>query len=336
MSSASRPDTDSLDAHRLRLRSPQDLVEMVPYLLGFHPTDSIVVVAVEGGAGELSRIGVVARIDRLPLENADQTLDHVFAAVCRSGAHRVVAVWYGSAVHERELDELHRAAGRAACELFDVLCVTEGRWRSLVCDDERCCPADGRPVPETTTPIAAAAAYAGLVARPDRSAVTALLDPAPAADRERLRPAVSEAERRWAQRVTYGQKSRQERSAVRALFAASRVLGVLTDAEVGRYGVALRQIPVRDSCWLAVDEQRITGESLWRELARRLPAPYDAAPLFLFGWLQWRDGNGTLASTAAARALESEPDYSAAVLLNAAVQQGLNPFQTPRLRRYRR
>lgn len=308
---------------------------MVPYLLGFHPTDSVVVMAVERGGGP-DRIGVVTRIDRQPAEDIGEALDQVFGAVCRSGADRAVAVLYAQSIATGELDDLHWAAGRAGCELLDVLCVAAGRWRSLICDDTECCPAAGLPVPQSTTPLAAAAAYAGLVARPDRSALTSLLDPAAAADRERLRPVLAESERRWAQRATYGENSRQERSVVRALFAATRALGVLTDAEVSRYGVALRRISVRDSCWLAVDERRLTADALWRELARRLPSPYDAAPLFLFGWQQWRDGNGTLASTAATRALESDPDYSAAVLLNAAVQQGLDPFQTPRLRRYKR
>ena len=71
-----------------------------------------------------------------------------------------------------------------------------------------------------------------------------------------------------------------------------------------------------------MDEGRVDGRVLWRYLARRLPAPYDAAPLFLFGWRSYRDGDGALASMAAERALSSDPGYSAADLLLAALSQG--------------
>jgi hypothetical protein len=35
--------------------------------------------------------------------------------------------------------------------------------------------------------------------------------------------------------------------------------------------------------WLAVDDHTLPDGELWLDLARRLPAPYDAAPLFLYG-----------------------------------------------------
>jgi hypothetical protein len=66
-------------------------------------------------------------------------------------------------------------------------------------------------------------------------------------------------------------------------------------------------------------------------LHARLPAPYDAAPLFLFGWAQWRAGNATLATMAAERVLDSQPGYSAAALLLTAAQRGLDPRTVPAL-----
>jgi hypothetical protein len=72
---------------------------------------------------------------------------------------------------------------------------------------------------------------------------------------------------------------------------------------------------------------------LWRRLATSLPAPYDAAPLFLFGWASYRDGNGALARIAADRALDSDPYYTAADLILAALSQALDPHQLPRFTR---
>jgi len=108
----------------------------------------------------------------------------------------------------------------------------------------------------------------------------------------------------------------------------------LTGVGVGRWNSSrARAIPAfQDETSRGVDQGRLDGRALWRELARRLPPPYDAAPLFLYGWASWRDGRGPLAGIAAERALASDPDYTAAELLLGALQQGLDPHRTPRLR----
>lgn len=99
-----------------------------------------------------------------------------------------------------------------------------------------------------------------------------------------------------------------------------------------RFAVALQRYAVRDSLWTAVDDGRLDARGLWRQLARRLPAPYDAPALFLFGWRTYRDGDGALAGMAAHRAIDSDPGYSAADLLLAALARGVDPRKLPRLR----
>ena len=74
-----------------------------------------------------------------------------------------------------------------------------------------------------------------------------------------------------------------------------------------RFGAALRRIKVRDAVWLGIDGRRIDGRPLWRELAQRLPEPFDAPALFLFAWASWRAGEGALARIAVDRALLSDP-----------------------------
>jgi len=71
---------------------------------------------------------------------------------------------------------------------------------------------------------------------------------------------------------------------------------------------------------------------VWVNLARRLPDPYGAAPLFLAGWRAFRDGNGALDCIAADLALAAEPDYSAAELLRTALARGVDPRSMPTLR----
>jgi hypothetical protein len=138
--------------------------------------------------------------------------------------------------------------------------------------------------------------------------------------------------------VVGGAEARDQRSVKRALFAAARTAdapGVefdLPDEKLVRFAVALRTVAVRDAVWIAIDSRRLDGRALWRQMAGRLPAPYDAPPLFLFGWATWRDGDGAFAGMAAERALDSDPTYSAADLLLAALAQAIDPRRMPRLR----
>ena len=197
--------------------------------------------------------------------------------------------------------------------------------------------------------VPASAAFAGLVALPDRAAVEALLDPVPDSERDALLPLVEAAResvpasaairvRRPSGRPGHRDPGRPVRAAKRALFAAARAMDPparphrLSDDDVARYGALLRSPTFRDAAWLAVDDGRLDGREFWRELGRRLPGEYAAPPLFLFGWASWRHGNGALAGIAADRAVAADPGYSAADLLQAALSQGLDPRRVPRLR----
>jgi len=103
------------------------------------------------------------------------------------------------------------------------------------------------------------------------------------------------------------------------------------DIDIARLGAALRHHAVRDAIWIAIENEATDADELWLDLARRLPSPYDAAPLFLYGWSAWRHGNGTLAGMAAERALSADPGYRAAELLLSALRRALDPRAIPKL-----
>jgi hypothetical protein len=334
------PGISATDDPVLRLGGPADLLQAVPYLLGFHPAASLVVIGLNGG-----RLIVTVRLDLADLTDPRVLTDAV-DAVHRGGARDLVGVVYDECrpVAREQLpwhglaDALDSAAAASGCAVLDTLLVSGGRWWSYSCRQAECCPPEGRALPEQTTVIEAAATYAGLVALPDRAALAAVLEPLPDAQRDRLAPLVEQHEHAVFQATLDGRVARHERSVKRALFAAARradaagAAAALADEEVARFGVALCGYPVRDSLWMAVDDGRLDGRPLWRELARRLPAPYDAAPLFLFGWCSWRAGSGAIAGIAAEQAVRSDPGYSAADLLLAALARGLDPGRLPRLR----
>lgn len=327
----------------LRIRGPADLLQAVPYLLGFHPESSVVILGLNR-----SRLVVTVRLDLADTGTGD-TIGAALRAMQRGGAAELVAVIYDHppGVVRRPLPWEALVAGfrteaaQAGCDLIDALLVAHDSWWSYSCRDTTCCPSRGRRLAHGTSEFSAAATYAGMVALPSRAALAALLDPLPDEERDRLHPRLAEHENAEMQAILAGRGAQHERSVKRALFSAARAVAVsgeqacgvtIGDDHVARFGVALSSQPLRDSLWMAADDGRLDGRPLWLDLARRLPSPYDAAPLFLYGWCSWRAGNGALAGLAAEQAVRSDPGYSAADLLLAALARGLDPGRLPKLR----
>jgi hypothetical protein len=336
----------------LRISSPESLFEAIPYLLGFHPEASLVLVGLDD-----SQLVVTVRIDLADLADpvAARLLPDAIAAMVRGGASSLVGAVYlddelNAAVGEQRrqswvdaLADLTGQAAAAGCRVLDVFVAHRGQWWSGLCPpstDTGGHVRSRRLLPNAVSDVSAAATYAGLVALPDRAALAAVLDPAGPEHRAGLEPLIADAEASAVQAVLDGGASRADRSLKRAIFAAARSSehtaetpwSPPTDDEVARFGVALSAVGMRDAVWMAIDDRRLDGRALWRDLSRRLPTPYDAAPLFLFGWCSWRAGNGALASIAAQRAIESDPGYSAADILLAALSRGVDPRRLPRLR----
>jgi Domain of unknown function (DUF4192) len=330
----------------LRVRGPADLAQAIPYLLGFHPAHSLVLIGLAG-----VRVVVTARLDLADVVDpaAAHLLPNAVASMHRGGAEKFVAMLFdddampGPRAGRRPLPwhgvaaELSDAVQHVGASVDDVLLISRQRMWSYTCHEPGCCPPEGTAL-EPSSEVAAAATFAGLVALPDRASVAALLDPLPDAERDRLIPLLEAAEHETVGMILRGDDAREDRAVKRALFAASRAAddpgspGDLSDHELIRFAIALQRIAVRDSVWMGVDDRRLDGRELWRQLARRLPAPFDAPALFLFAWGAWRCGDGALAGMAAERALDSDPSYSAADLLLAALSRGIDPRQMPRLR----
>jgi hypothetical protein len=328
----SRPvDVTRLDPTTLHVDGPAALIQTVPYLLGFHPQASVVLVGMVHG-----HVAVTARIDTAALTEP-RVVGQTVRALGKGGADELIAVAYLDD-GEPELSTsafvelLNRAGMRYGCKLLDVLVVAHGMWHSLMCSDPVHCAFAGGELGPADSILAASATYAGLAALPDRAALVALFAPAP--DRGNLEPLIDAEMGRQIQAIGAGRYDTWQRSAVRALFAAARrapTVAPLTDRVLARFGVALRCVDVRDPVWLAIDDGRLDGLPLWQELSRRLPTAFDAPPAFLGGWAAWRAGNGALARIAVERALTADPDYRAADLLLSALDRALDPRSVPRL-----
>jgi Domain of unknown function (DUF4192) len=314
----------------LKISSPAELIAAVPYLLGFHPSDSVTVVAFRRG-----RVHFAGRHD-LPSPDGDDddartAAAHLAAVVAREGADGAVVIGYGAP--ERVTPAVLRAAEalrRVAVPVFDVLRVTAGRFWSYLCDGDDECPADGWPCPPEHSAIAAAATYAGHVALPDREAVVTQLAPVEGAERAAMVAATARARERLSAIADHDAGRldrvlrRSGRAAVRDAERRYRSGGRLSDDEVAWLGIVLADVAVRDYAWerIGLDQWQLT---LWTDVLRRVEAAYVPAPASLLGFAAWRGGVGALAWAAVERALAQDPAYGMAQTLRAILTYAVSP-----------
>lgn len=319
----------------LRAKSPGDLLVAIPYLLGFHPADSLVVL---GMSGPRQRVQMQLRLD-LPDARKPEFVRLLLGLFARERLPAAVLVVYaatdwaapGPLPEQALAGRLTDALSGQGVDVVDVLACHAGRWRSYRCEHPLCCPPGGTALPPVTdSPLAATAVYAGLVARPDRSALVASLDPVGDDDRA----AVAAELARLAAAETAGgpgrpRGSRQRRRQVHALADLAR------RAEDGEWlpapeaAQALRRLAdtaVRDACWQWGPE-RIgdRGLALFTQLARRAELAADATAMVLAGWAAWWQGDSTLAGIALDRALDAQPDHRLARLLDEVLTAMLKP-----------
>jgi hypothetical protein len=324
----------------VHVRGRGDLIDVAPYLLGFHPVDSVVVIALPADG---NKVCLTIRADIADVRQ-DAFVDYLAALVAQGGGRRVVLVVYGGAggrppgeLPDKDVVALFAdAADVVRLEVLGAMYVAGGRWWSYdPCGAARCCPPAGGAVGGSASTVASEAERAGLTALPDRAALAATL--APVADEEEqhaMSAALAAAERDMvaAAEADGGIGSWRAEAVARLRAVLQRIAGGevpwLDPAAAASLLVAFTDTLVRDLAWSWTNDSPSrcapAGE-LWRQLARRAPEPYDTAPLFLAAWAAWRGGGGALARIALERALASDPEYIPALLLESAISQSLDP-----------
>lgn len=168
-----------------RLRSPGDVVAVLPYQLGYHPDESLVVVALRDRA-----VVLVERIDLPAVVDVDEASAVLVPPLLREEPDAVLLVAFETQVGAGRpgLDAVRRGLVRAGLEVLDRLVVREGRWFAIDCVTG-CCPVEGSPVPSPAdTPAVAEFVGLGVSPLPDRGSLAAVVAPDP-----RRTPAVAAA-----------------------------------------------------------------------------------------------------------------------------------------------
>jgi hypothetical protein len=128
------------------LRSPSDILAVLPYQLGYHPRDSAVAIALHA-----RRVGMLARADRPPPGHEGVVVATVLPPLLREPPDAVILVGYENEPGEvgAVLDALAEGLAEAGTRVADRLVVRDGRWSRPVCPDG-CCPAEEGPLPDAS------------------------------------------------------------------------------------------------------------------------------------------------------------------------------------------
>ena len=321
---------------RVRVGSVAGFLAVVPHLLGFHPSQSMVVVGLNPRRG---RIMLGFRYDLPDPPDAAKSRDiaqHAATVLTQRRIKIAIAAGYGPGTLVTPVAEALRAALLGTgVTLRDLLRVQDGRYWSYACQDPRCCPPDGVPFDGPAHPAAVTLAAAGITARPDRAALAGSLAPLTGAAAESVSQATERALRRAGEFIAAspgeadGQRRLAEagRDAVRAAIGIYRRGGQITDHdELAWLTIALADLRVRDDAWARMEPRfRAAHRRLWTDVVRHAREPYVPAPASLLAFTAWQSGEGALANIAIERALDADAEYSMAHLIGQAVDAGLPP-----------
>ncbi|MGJ5891751.1 DUF4192 domain-containing protein [Streptomyces sp. V2] len=363
------------ESHGYTLKTPGELADAVPYLLGFRPEDSMVLVSLCEQDGR-SRFGVrgglgIPKNPAVWKEAAGLFAEGLVKGAERRGMRPQQMVAYVCQEPEpgetpREVMERLKPLAqhlRTQCGLLDIpvieaLCVSGGRFWSYCCRGDGCCPEDGIPMAlPGTSVLAAAATYAGLQVRGTLRDFRARLLPWETGGVREQEEALDEIAEEIVPRMLDGEDTEvaEETIAlaerlVRRLADAPVVAGPLLsdrhddtligNEEAARLILGLQDRTTRDRAaeWMEGDVA-LPALRLWRALSRRCVrswSDYAAAPLALAGWVAWSLGDGLEAREALAMALCADPDYLFAALLHQACNEGVDPESVRRCLRSER
>ena len=315
----SAPPTDPI-----RLSDPAALIAAVPHLLGFHPHDSVVLMALHG-----KKLGLTLRADLVATEHAELLAEQLLLPMARQRPSGVALVVIGGELtaagdppHGTLVDTIGSVFGSAG------LLVVHAAWAAATaagapwrCYEDPLCA--GTIVDPASTALAAATVAAGAVTYRDREQLAAVLaadDPGTLQRRAQLLD-TADAEHPMSSALRARRLAQLDK--LRRAAAAGHELSDRTVAEVVS---ALGDHRVRDAClpWctgLAADG----AERLWLALVRGTPAPHRAEPAALLALTAYLRGDGALAGLALDAAQQASPDHSLSGLLRAALDGGLPP-----------
>ena len=294
-----------MTAPAIRLTAHGDLVSAVPALIGYHPTDSLVLIAL--GAGS-SRVGPVMRADLPPVGEVEVHAARMLAMIPAEYHDHAILVTVSSSPREdaaRDAALVLTAAGvRVSASVHTAGTRPGDRWSCL---DPGC--AESGTVPDPPAELAARVARNGRATLKSREAIE-----------QALAPVDPEALTRRARQLTAGTGPQPAR--VVAIVADYLADGVLDDDRVLALVAALAD---QRGVVEQLRERSADLRVLLEALVPATPAPWSARPAAYLALAALLHGDGAHAAAAAARATRADPTSLLAHLVAAVVDRAPSP-----------
>lgn len=296
------------------VKTPQELLSAVPFLLGFHPESSIVAVSVKDDALEMAM-----RLD-YPTEHIEKLAELLASHLKKNGAQGALVIAYAPENPTIDPTELLNSIGEAVINLEipvrEIMLVQGGKWRSIMCQDETCCPVTGNDLPEFSEnritaeqvaqgkilPFADSEALANSIASNDLST-----------DEEYIKIVQSVDELTQVQKADILQEYAQ---------LVSNGYDLQIDTEMkAKVTSAVKDVQVRDLALGAFTNPEFAKYALIT-LAKSAPIGYVAPVASLAGAYAYEMGEGALAHRLLDKALADDANYSLASLLRRVFSSG--------------
>ena len=305
----SRPGTPE-PLYRVSLGTPGDLAAAIPQLIGFHPRESVVLIALGGASGK--RVGLTVRGDIPPSEYAAAVADMVVRGIRRGDPAGVVVAIVSEVPDDPDGGLPHRALLHEVTLGLTAVPPPEG------------------PLPGGVSELAVASIATGHVVAGSRQALVDRVAPPGGRARGDMAVVAKQVEREQSERVAaLGLDAVGEESwtAIVDGLARCRDRAPLLDPAVARITWGLRDVLVRDrALQLALDDDPAV-ESLWTACTRRAPRSWVPAPATLLAVCAWLRGDGAMAGIALDRALSVDRHYRFARLLSEGLAACVPPAE---------
>jgi hypothetical protein len=296
---------------------------MIPYVLGFTPVDSLVMVAL---VGRRKRFDACLRLD-LP-HSADDGSAVARYLVGVASAHRFATVLLVAFTPDelravQVMQPLRRGLALGRIKVADALRADGKRWWSYTCHDPACCSPDGTPYDPDSTRVAAEAVVAGLTRAPDRDSLRTRLEPLSAPARlDMLRECAARAAA-----IKAGDAALPGHRDVDALLRRHLAApGEMPAADTVTLLLAMQDPLLRDAAWAGLSRTDAAEQlELWRQVMRTAPDELLAPVGALTGFAAWLAGQGALAWHAVERVESVSPGYPMCVLLRGILDATVSP-----------
>jgi hypothetical protein len=307
------------------LTSPHDLLAAIPFLIGYHPQDSLVLVALKDEA-----VGMAMRVD-IPVGVSAEGYDLLASHFLRDGADGAFIVAYvgaGAVDPENVLINTSAALVRAGIDIKESLIVRNNRFRSMICSDLTCCPPEGSAIPDLgSSRIAAEHVIAGhpmpfenedglvqSIAALPSSFESVWADEVQAFWVSSDSEEIQELQRDGATAIIDLVGEYREGRGAEDRELAARVIGRLSDIQVRDFALGSHTDESADCYW-----------AMWRDLLRIAPRGFVAPIACLFAAMAYERGEGALAHKGLDRGLGDDDQYSLAHLLRRVFTAGWPP-----------